>query len=104
MVSAKQKLIIRFVVWVIVFLLVVVASFFWNESRKEIVYLCGNFVSGVEESSVRRQLDTGNLLTYHTESTSTGRRIIAQSVFNLYFHQCTVTLDPDGIVIDHHLD
>lgn len=100
----NNKLLVRLVVWIIVFLVVVVAAFFWNEARKEIVYLCGNFISGVEESSVRRQLDTANLLSYRTEETATGRQIVAQSLFNLNRHQCVVYLTQDGIVAGYQLE
>lgn len=97
-------LLVRMVVWIIVFLIVVVAAFFWNEARKEVVYLCGNFISGIEESSVRRQLDTANLLGYQSEETATGRQIVAQSVFNLNMYQCVVYLDQDGIVTGYQLN
>lgn len=99
-----NKRIVKGCIWAVAVLLVVVMVFISNEARKEIVYLCGNFVPGVQESSVRRQLDTGNLLTYHKDQSTKGTRIVAQSVFNFYLRKCTVDFNKDGIVTDSRLE
>lgn len=75
-----------------------VFAFYWNEARKELVFLCENFNQGIPEQSVRNQLDTGNLLQYHTENLPTGKRIIAESPFNLWIYQCVVDLDSKDLV------
>ena len=41
-----KKVIFRALIGVGVFLFAVVVGFFWNEARKEIVYLCQNFIPG----------------------------------------------------------
>jgi len=75
------------------------AAFTWNESRKEVVYLCGNFSKGASEESVRKQLDTGQFLTYQSSVTPSGSRIEAHSGFNLSFYRCNIDFDADGKVI-----
>lgn len=75
-----------------------VAGFYWNEARKEIQFLCDNFEPGVSEQSVTRQLDTGNFLRYHTEKTPSGKRIIADSAYNLSMYKCIIDLNASGKV------
>lgn len=77
----------------------VVASFMWLEARDEIVFLCGNFKSGVTEESVIRQLDTGNLLRYKHESTTAGRRIEVDSAYNFGLYKCSIEFSDAGTVI-----
>jgi hypothetical protein len=76
----------------------VVAAFYWNEARKEIVFLCGNFEKGVSEQGVIRQLDTGSLLRYHTENVPSGKRIIVDSAYNLSMYKCIIDIDVNGKV------
>ena len=76
-----------------------VAALVWNESRKEVVFLCGNFSRGVSEDSVRRQLDTGQFLTYQTAVTPTGSRIEVHSKYNLSIYRCNIDFDADGKVL-----
>lgn len=90
-----------------VLILVVVtftAAMVWNESRKEVVYLCGNFGKGVSEDSVRRQLDTGNFLTYQSVSTPSGRRIEVHSKYNLAVYSCNIDFDDDGKVLEARVE
>jgi hypothetical protein len=77
----------------------VVAAVYWNEARKEVVYLCGNFVKDVSQSSVLKQLDTGNFLQYRLETVSTGSRITVDSRLNFRLYQCIVEFDPEGKVV-----
>lgn len=81
-----------------------VAAFVWNESRKEIVYLCGNFTRGVSEESVRRQLDTGEFLTYQSSVTPSGSRIEVHSKYNLSLYRCNIDFDADGKVITANVE
>ena len=76
-----------------------VIAFFWNEARKEVVFLCGNFAPGVDQQSVVQQLGTGHFLRYRIEDVEGGRRIVADSVLTLSVYQCVVELDVNGIVI-----
>lgn len=78
-------------------------AFLWNEARKEVVFLCGNFAPGVTEQSVIRQLDTGHFLRYRIEDLGGGRRITADSAWTLSIYQCVVELDSDGRVVDSGL-
>ena len=86
-------------VLVLLAVLVAVDAFLWNEARKEIFFLCGNFTPGVSEESVLSQLDTGSFLSYRAETLPTGNRIIVDSHYNLKTSQCTIDLDADGRVI-----
>ncbi|MEZ4702504.1 MAG: hypothetical protein R2834_19380 [Rhodothermales bacterium] len=79
-------------------------GFYWNEARKEVVFLCGNFVEGVPEASVRRQLDTGNLLRYHTVDTHEGRQVRAESLMPFGVPACVVDLDAAGVVVAARLE
>ena len=76
----------------------IVATVYWNEARKEIVFLCGNFVKGVPKSSVLAQLDTGNFLQYRAEQLSDGSRIVADSKLNFSIYQCTIYFDSNDMV------
>ena len=75
-----------------------VGMVYWNEARKEVVFLCGNFGAGVSEKHVRRQLDTGHFLRYHTEDGPAGRRIVADSPLTLGLYRCVVEIDSSGMV------
>jgi len=99
-----RKLPVNIILIVIIASLLMIAAFFWNESRKEIVFLCGNFKKGVSEQSVRSQLDTGKLLRYHTEMSPLGKRIIVDSPYNFYMYKCIVDIDTNGLVIEHHVE
>ncbi len=79
---------------------VVVAMVYWNEARKEVVYLCGNFVQGVDQSSVLKQLDTGDFLQYQLETVSTGSRITVDSNLNFRLYKCMIEFDPEGKVVN----
>lgn len=81
-----------------------VAGFYWNEARKEILFLCGNFEPGVSEQNVIRQLDTGNFLRYHTEPTSSGKRIIVDSAYNLSMYKCIIDVAGNGKVEEARFD
>lgn len=75
------------------------AALVWNEARKEIKFLCGNFGPGVTEQSVVRQLDTGTFLRYRKEDLATTSRIIADSAYNIGLYQCVVELDGSSRVL-----
>jgi len=65
----------------------------WNEARKEIFYLCGNFAPGVTRESVIRQLETGNFLRFEMQRQADGQRIVADSAYNLGVYRCVIDLD-----------
>ncbi len=75
-----------------------IALFYWNEARKEIVFLCGNFEKGVSEQRVIRQLNTGNFLRYNTQKSHPGKRIIVDSAYNLSMYKCVIDFDESGKV------
>jgi len=83
---------------------ILVAALLWNESRKEVVFLCGNFSKGVSEDSVRRQLDTGQFLSYQSTSTPSGSRIEAHSKYNLSVYRCTIDFDVHGKVLEARVE
>lgn len=82
----------------------VTATIYWNEARKEVVFLCGNFAKGVSFKSVQRQLDTGNLLRYRTEKSPSGSRITVNSLYSLNYYTCSIEFDLKGEVLDAHLE
>jgi hypothetical protein len=73
---------------------------FWSTAKDEIFYLCGNFSSGVEKSSVIRQLETANLSTYKQSMTKEGSRIVFSSTLNFVSYRCIIALDKNDIVIN----
>lgn len=81
-----------------------IAALVWNESRKEVVFLCGNFSKGVSEDSVRRQLDTGHFLTYQSVNTPSGSRIEVHSKYNLSVYRCNIDFDADGKVLEARVE
>jgi hypothetical protein len=92
--------------WALVLLLLmalILAGFFWNEARKEIVFLCGNFVPGVSQESVTRQLDTGHFLQYRLLEGDPTARIVASSKINFERYKCIVDFDSDGAFIHAEL-
>lgn len=74
------------------------AALVWNEARKEVVFLCGNFTAGVTSDNVERQLATGHFLRYRREPAPMGSRIVVDSAYTLGAHRCTIELDMDGVV------
>ena len=93
---------IKAILAVSVVLVLAVTGFYWNESRMEIKFLCGNFTAGVTQDSVIRQLETGNLLRYETEPVKDGSRISVDSLYTFSIYQCHIELDRDGIVTGAH--
>ncbi|ARA93422.1 hypothetical protein AWN76_009820 [Rhodothermaceae bacterium RA] len=93
-----RKRLARIIAAVALGVAVAVGAVYWNEARKEVVFLCGNFGPGVAEASVRRQLDTGHFLRYRTEDGPAGRRIVADSPLTLGLYRCVVELEADGTV------
>lgn len=76
----------------------VVSAIYWNEARKEVRYLCGNFTSGVSKNSVIRQLNTANLANYQLLEHSNGSQIIFSSKLNFRIYTCIISLNASGIV------
>ncbi|WP_218311821.1 hypothetical protein [Alteromonas antoniana] len=75
---------------VVAIVALLVFAWFWSEARKEVTYLCGNFYQGITKESVRRQLDTANLLRYRTEFTANGSKIVADSLLHIDEYACTI--------------
>jgi len=75
-----------------------VAALVWNEARKEVVFLCGNFTAGVTLDSVEQQLATGHFLRYRRVPAVMGSRIVVDSAYTLGAHRCTIELDSRGVV------
>lgn len=82
--------------WAAVPLAVIViaaAVFVWDQSRMEIVYLCGNFTEGVTKQSVARQLNTGQFLRYRDEQLPSGSSITVDSAYTLNIYRCVIEFD-----------
>ena len=58
MVAGKHNKYRIIIINVIVIAFLAIAVFYWNEARKEVIFLCGNFTKGVSQSSVIKQLQT----------------------------------------------
>ena len=82
----------------LVVLVLLAGGLVWNEARKEVVYLCGNFTAGVKEASVLRQLDTGHFLRYHREPAVMGSRLVVTSPYDPGRARCVIELDGYGTV------
>lgn len=72
--------------------------FFWNEARKEVAYLCGNFSKGASQASVLKQLGTANFSKYKVVEMSAGRQIEFDSILNYGFYKCLIEPNADGKV------
>ncbi len=75
------------------------AAFVWDEARKEVVFLCGNFAPGTVEDSVIRQLDTANFLRRERRTRPMATTLVVDSAWNLGLSRCVIELDGDGIVM-----
>lgn len=87
------------IVSIFLVLVVAIAAFFWNEARKEVVYLCGNFKEGVSQASVLNQLDTAILSKYAVLESASGRSIEFNSLLNFRLYKCLVRINSDGFVV-----
>ncbi len=67
--------------------------FLWQEARKEIFYLCGNFSRGDNLTSVTAQLQTGHYLNYDLIEKPTGTKLVATSKLPLQNYQCSIVFD-----------
>jgi hypothetical protein len=82
----------------LLFLIIGTTAVYWNEARKEVTYLCGNFIEGITQSSVLEQLDTANLSSYRITDTPTGKRIEFASILNAGFYRCIIEISAEGNV------
>jgi hypothetical protein len=76
-----------------------IAGFYWNEARKEVVFLCGNFTAGVSRASVVEQLATVNLSTVSVVALPAGSRIELSSPLNFRLYRCVIDFDASDTVI-----
>jgi len=81
-----------------------IAGFYWNEARKEVVFLCGNFTSGVSRASVVEQLDSVELSVVKTTALSSGSRIELSSPLNFGLYRCVIDLDASDTVVQAGLE
>lgn len=77
---------------------VVAAGVLWNEARKEVIFLCGNFSPGVSKQSVLRQLNTGHYIKINSSTLDGSEVMIASSVMPLVWTQCAITFSPQESV------
>ena len=91
----------RYLLWFTSVFVVVIAAgaAFWNMTRQEVYYLCGNFVPGVEQLNVIRQLDTATLSSYALSMTESGSTIVLSSPYNFNTFTCTIEFDKDNKVV-----
>lgn len=81
-----------------------ITAFYWNEARKEVFFLCGNFSVGVTQSSVLEQLQTGHFLKYQVEREAGASRIIVDSVLAPGTPRCLIDFDREDKVIQAVLE
>lgn len=82
-------------------LLVALAGGVWvfNEARKEVKFLCGNFGTGVTQDSVLSQLGTGDFLRYEMIGGPDGTAVIVDSPYTLNTYRCTILINHQGQVL-----
>ena len=97
--SNKDMFILRFLVAAISVSSLVIWWVYFNEARKEVYYLCGNFSKGNSYSSVIRQLNTINLSEYKLENTAQGKRATHSSKFNFHLFTCTIEFNAQEKVV-----
>lgn len=95
----KANLLISVLLILILAVSLIVTAILWNEARKEIFYLCGNFSQGVLRHDVIRQLDTGSFLRYREIQSSEGSSIYVDSQINLGVYSCEIKFDENQKVI-----
>jgi hypothetical protein len=76
----------------------VVFAFVFNEARKEVYFLCGNFKEGVTQESVIRQLNTASFSAFSESSLESGTQIVHSSALNFHLFRCNIELTRDGLV------
>lgn len=79
-------------------LLLVIFVIFFNEARKEVIFLCGNFTKGVSKTSVITQLNTAELSTYIIQETPSGERIVLDNMLTFGLYRCVIEIDDVGRV------
>lgn len=68
----------------------------YNEARKEIFYLCQNFISGMPKVIVEEQLST---VSFSRVREVHARKIIMDSGVNLFVHRCSIDFSLDRKVV-----
>lgn len=71
----------------------------FNEARKEVKYLCGNFGAGVTQDSVLSQLGTGEFLRYEMIGGPDGTQVIVDSLYTLNTYRCIILVNHRGQVL-----
>ena len=82
----------------------IVSVIYWNEARKEVIYLCNSINKGVPQNSVLRQFETVNLSGFKTEKIPTGSVIILDSQLNFGYYKCVIKIDVSGKVEQTHIE
>jgi len=82
----------------------IAVTFYWIEARREVIILCDNFYPGISKANVERQLNTAELLTWHTEFVANGSKIEASSPLHFGIMQCTISFNKQDIVWSATLD
>ncbi len=77
------------------------AVLFANEARKEVYFLCSNFVAGVAKADVIRQLNTANMSSYRALNNNS-QQLVLDSRLNLRVFQCVINFDESDVVIEAH--
>ena len=99
--ASRNRIIIMILVAIVV---ASVTVFYWNEARKEVYFLCGNFSGGVSQSSVLKQQQTGHFHSYQVERGATGSRISVDSVLGFGAPRCLIDFDREDKVIQAVLE
>lgn len=94
---------IKYLIIIVIVVGLSITGILWNESRKEIVYLCANFSEGTEKESVLRQLNTGTWLTVEIFDKPDGSHLNATSAYNLFMYTCSIDFNLDDVVLSAKL-
>lgn len=100
----KNRRVLKFISIAMSILALVSFSFFANEARKEVYYLCGNFKPNMIYSDIIRQLDTSNLSGYTTETIDSGKLVIHSSPLHFHLLSCNINFNTEDVLLSANYD
>ena len=100
----KNLLVLKFISVAISILALASFSFFANEARKEIYYLCGNFKPNMIYADITRQLDTANLSGYTIETIDSGKLVRHSSSLHFHLLRCNMNFNTEDVLLSANYD
>lgn len=97
--SSLKRSVLNDVLAIAAIVLLILLSFFWNEARKDIIYLCGNAYPGIAKQTIIRHLNTSSLLQYDDNNVEFGSRVTANSLLHFGMFECEIEFNKADLVI-----